>query len=142
VMVTDARFAAEAWLREHVRRNETVSSFGQLLTLPRMQGLNRVSIRPGIDDTLEKNPDYVIVNIEYLQRYASAPLRMAWLEWLQSGAGPYREVFRYKAPVPWYSPLRLDPRFTDRREDPFTNLDKVNPEIAIFQRATPAILLR
>jgi hypothetical protein len=134
LMVTDARYKAEAWLRQHVRDGETVGSFGQLQTLTRMEGFTHFDIRPGIEDTLQAHPDYIVVNTEHMQRYASDPVRMAWLAWLQSEAGPYREVFRHKSPVPWYSPLRLDGRFTDRAEAPFTNLDKVNPEIAIFQR--------
>jgi hypothetical protein len=134
LMLTDSRYAAEGFLRAAVREGATVGSFGQLHALPRLDAFSRPAIRPGVADTLAVNPDFIVVNMEFMQRFAADPVRMEWLAWLQSGTGPYREVFRHKAKVPWYSPLRLDARFTDGVEDPFTNLDKVNPEIAIFRR--------
>ena len=53
--------------------------------------------------------------------------------WLDSGTGPYQEVLRYKSSFRW-TPLALDRRFTDRVQDPFTNLDKANPEMSVFRR--------
>ena len=61
-----------------------------------------------------------------------SPTRL-WLDWLQQEHGPFEIVFRHKAPLGW-SALRWQSRFTDRREDDFTNLDKANPEIVIFKR--------
>lgn len=134
LMVTDGRYTVERWLQREVSAGETVGSFSPPQSLPRLGRFTQIPIRPGIAETLLENPDFIVVNTEHLLRFAGDPVRMAWIEWLTTGTGPYREVFRYKAPVPWFSPLRFDARFTDRIEDPFTNLDKVNPEIVIFRR--------
>jgi hypothetical protein len=134
LMVTDARYAAERFLLREVPVNATVASVGQLVVLPRMDRFVHRSVPPGIEPTLIQSPEYIVINTELMRRYDDDPVRVAWINWLESGTGPYREVFRYKAPAPWYSPIALDTRFTDRVEDQFSNVDKVNPEIAIFKR--------
>ena len=134
LMITDARYAAEAFLRREVAADAVIGSVGQRLYLPRLEGFFNRSVPPGIEATLAQPPDYIVINTEFMRRFDQDPVRTAWMGWLQAGHGPYRLVFRYKAPMPWYSPIRFDTRFTDGVEDLFSNLDKVNPEIAIFKR--------
>lgn len=133
LMIGDARYSAESWLQREVPPQALVASFGQSLYLPRLDRFNHAVVRPGIAETLALAPEFIVLNTELMQPLADDPTRREWLRWLESGEGPYREVFRYKAPAPWYSPLVLDRRFRDRIRDPFTNLDKINPEIAIFR---------
>lgn len=131
VMLRDARYAAEAWLETHVPAGATVGFAGLTVYLPRLEPYDEIVVTPTVDATLVVRPDFIVVNTEWMQRFAPGSPRRLWLQWLESGAGPYRQVFRHKDPLggTW---LRWDRRFTDRIEDPFTNLDKVNPETAIF----------
>jgi hypothetical protein len=133
LMIRDSRVFVEGWLRSHVKRHETVGAPNQFVYLPRLDQFRRELIFPSIPGTMAARPEYVVLNREYSDRYKNDPDALAWLIWLESGTGPYQEVLRYKSNFAW-TPLALDRRFTDRVQDPFTNLDKANPEIAVFRR--------
>jgi 4-amino-4-deoxy-L-arabinose transferase-like glycosyltransferase len=132
MMIRDARVAADAWLEAAVQPHHTVGSFGRDLYLPRLDGFERVPLNGFIDDTLARRPTFIVLNAEYNRRYLSHATHAAWMQWLQSGASPYAEVFRYKAPVPAPA-VGLFALMRDRDENPFSNLDKINPEILILQ---------
>ncbi len=133
LLVRDSRLTAERWLQTHVRWDERVGVVSQLMYLPDVNEFKVVTMAPRIADTLVTNPDFIVINREFQGRVPVDSDQQAWLTWLESGAAPYEEVFRYKMSVRWL-PLRFDARFRDREEDPFTNLDKANPEIVIFRR--------
>jgi hypothetical protein len=133
LLVRDSRVTAERWLAAHVKKNEVVAAVNQYGYIPRVFEFKRTWIQPSIDYTLAVNPEYVVLNREHSGRSAPGSDEQRWLAWLESGAGPYQEVFRYKASLAW-TPLALDDRFSDRIQDPFTNLDKANPEIVIFRK--------
>ena len=133
LLIRDSRVVAERWLEGQVKKNETVAAVNQYGYIPRLYQFKRTWINPSIEYTLAINPDYVVVNSEHSGRSAPGSDEHTWIRWLESGRGPYREVFRYKASLAW-TPLVLDHRFSDRIQDPFTNLDKANPEIVIFRR--------
>jgi hypothetical protein len=100
--------------------------------LPRIAGDYR-HVDETVEATLELGPDVIVVNVELLRRDPPDSPPRLWLKWLETGVGPYEQVFRYKAPL-GPSALRIGRRFRDGTEDPLTNLDKINPEIAVFQR--------
>jgi hypothetical protein len=85
-----------------------------------------------VEQTLALRPDFIVVNTEWMRRFEPGTLRRLWLEWLERGTGPYRLAFRYKDPLRGTA-FAWTRRFTDRVEDPLTNLDKANPETAIFE---------
>jgi hypothetical protein len=131
MLITDSRYAAELWLRDHVRPDDLVATIGEPIYLPRLPGPHQ-SITPDISVVLQLQPQFIVVNADYLPRFAGRANVEGWLLWLQS-LGGYRELYRVKTRL-WWSALNWDSRFTDRREDGFTNLDKANPEIVIFGR--------
>jgi hypothetical protein len=133
LLLRDSRYTAEAWLRAHVPRDAWVVSVDEFGYLPRLDRFRHKQIQATIDDTKSSNPDFVVVNTEFLARAPDQSLTRLWLDWLQQETGPFETVFRHKTPLGW-SALRWQSRFTDRREDDFTNLDKANPEIVIFKR--------
>ena len=133
LLVRDSRVTAERWLEAHVKKNEVVAAVNQYGYIPRLFDFKRTWIQPSIEYTLAVNPDYVVLNREHSGRAAPGSDEQQWLAWLESGTSPYQEVFRYKASLAW-TPLALDDRFSDRLQDPFTNLDKANPEIVIFRK--------
>jgi hypothetical protein len=109
-----------------------VGSFGRDLYLPRLDGFERVLLNGSISETLSRRPTFIVLNTEYGRRYLQDPEYAAWMQWLHSEASPYAEAFRYKAPVP-APPVGLFAQMRDREENPFSNLDKINPEIVILQ---------
>jgi hypothetical protein len=133
LLVRDSRYAAEAWLRAHVPRDARVVSVDEFGYVPRLDRFRHRQIAATIEETLSARPDFIVVNTEFLARSAADSPERLWLDWLQTDPGPYETAFRYKAPLGW-SALAWHVRFSDRREDDFTNLDKANPEIAIFRR--------
>ena len=133
LLVRDSRVTAERWLEAHVKKNEVVAAVNQYGYIPRVFEFKRTWIQPSIEYTTGINPDYVVLNREHSGRAAPGSDEQRWLAWLESGTSPYQEVFRYKASLAW-TPLGFDERFSDRLQDPFTNLDKANPEIVIFRK--------
>ena len=133
LLVRDSRMAAERWLEARVHRHDVVAAVNQYGNIPRLYQFKRAWIDPSVSSTLAVNPRFVVVNREHSLRSGPGTAEHEWLTWLESGSGPYEEAFRYKASMAWTA-LWWDSRFSDRIQDPFTNLDKANPEIVIFQR--------
>jgi hypothetical protein len=133
LMLFDSRYGVEEWLRTRVEDGAAVAWTGQAMYLPRLHGLPTRHIQPSIDATLAANPAYIVANAEYAQRYAAGTAGAAWWNWLQSGDSPYELALRRKTRLSW-SALSFEPRLWDGREDPFTNVDKINPEIVVFRR--------
>jgi hypothetical protein len=132
-MLFDSRYGVEAWLREHAEPGAVVAWTGQAMYLPRLHGLGARQIPPAIDATRAADPDFIVVNAEYAQRYPPNTPAAAWWVWLHSEDAPYEPALRRKTRIAW-SALRFERRLWDGREDPFTNADKINPEIVVFQR--------
>ena len=133
LMVRDARYEAERWLEQQLTRDHLTASVNQFGYLPRLERYRHRFIQPTRDDTLDARPDFIVVNTEFAKRDGAETPVQRWLTWLGSEESPYREVFRHKQ-VPAWSALSWERRFTDRVEDPFSNLDKINPEIVIYRR--------
>ena len=133
LLVRDSRYAAEAWLRANVTRHAWVVTVDEFGYLPRLDRFRHKQIQATIEDTLSNNPEFIVVNTEFLARSPAGSPERQWLDWLQDGAGPYTVASRHKSPLGW-SAFAWQTRFTDGREDDFTNIDKANPEILIFRR--------
>ena len=133
LLVRDSRYAAEAWLRANVPRDAWVATVDEFGYVPRVERFRHRQIEATIAETLAARPEFIVVNTEFLARSPEDSPTRLWLDWLQTDGGPYEVAFRYKAPLGW-SALRWQERFTDRREDDLTNVDKANPEIVIYRR--------
>jgi hypothetical protein len=132
LLLRDARYDAETWLAQRAAPGASVGYTGMMLYLPRLAPYNRVLLDMTVEQTLALRPDFIVVNTEWMKRFEPGTPRRLWFEWLERGTGPYRLVFRYKDPLRGTA-LAWTRRFTDRVEDPLTNLDKANPETAIFE---------
>jgi len=137
LLVTDSRYAVERWLRNHVGPADTVASFGDRTHLPRFDEFLHLTLEGTREDTLRTSPRFIVVNTRWMKRYPPDSPRGEWLAWLESGRAPYRESLRHRTSM-GPSLLRFDRTFTDRVENTYTNLDKINPEIVIFERTLPA----
>jgi hypothetical protein len=134
LLVTDSRYTAERWLQSHVASGDMVASFGEMSYLPRLSQFDQMRLDGSRENTLQTLPRFIVVNTEWMKRYPKNSPRAEWLAWLESGLSPYREALRYKTRI-GSSALRFDRTFTDLAESPFTNLDKANPQIVIFERS-------
>ena len=133
LMIRDSRYAAEVWLNSTVPAGASVATLVPNEYLPHLERFRRVTVRPGITETLAAPPDFIVLNLEQMARDFDDLVRREWFEWLEGGRGLYRRLFQAKTPAGWW-PLGWDRRFTDALDDPFTNLDKINPTIAIYGR--------
>jgi len=135
LMLTDVRYAAEGWMRAHVAPGQTVGYGGILEYLPRLQ-TGRV-VRVARPDQLEAaRPDFFVANPEFYLRHASGTNEARLYSALQDQAR-YVRVFRAKTRH-WWNPLMRLKLFSDEVQDPFTNLDKINPTIEIYRRRDAA----
>jgi hypothetical protein len=133
LQVRDSRYAAEEWLRTAVPRGALVASIWQAGYQPRLDSYNHREIAPTAEATLEAGPEFVVVNVEFINRYPAQAAQARWFQWLASDASPYGEAWRWKDPLRG-TELAWWPTFVDRRESLLTNLDKANPEIVVFRR--------
>ena len=75
-------------------------------------------------------PEFLVVNTEYAQRERDAAFYRPLLDGTHE---VYRPVARFRSP-PGLAVLEWGTVFQNGREDPLTNLDKIDPEIVVFAR--------
>ena len=135
MMNVDARHAARRWVYAHAGPDTTVGRVGDYL--PYLDAPVRViGFMGSVDDVRGAKPGLIIVNARFAQRFAAErlPARRDMTRGLEDGSLGYAEVFRARAPVPAWALLQYETPFRRAGESLLTNLDKVNPEMAIYQR--------
>ena len=122
-MLKDSRYRIESWLATRAAPDQTVG-LGRKTMLPRRLTVLDWGHWPAqpCAFTAELPAKYLVVNNEDVRSRSEAEALAA----LNRGQTNYDEVFRYKA----QSPLRLL-----GLNRVFSNLDKINPEIAVFERS-------
>ncbi len=130
MMMRDSRVAAEAWLQAHVPDAATVGVFGPAAYLPRPWNVRFLPIGPYWDVVEIVAPEFLVVNTDHARRERDAAFYQPLLD---GNHAVYHPVARFKSP-PGLAVLAWSPVFQNGREDPLTNLDKINPEIVIFER--------
>jgi hypothetical protein len=134
MMLWDSRYAVESWLAAHVPLDVHVGMVGVTDYLPRISPLQ--VMRPDYESFLRWPPDFVVVNAEHMARYGPATDEARIYTDLRSEQR-YRLVLSQKTEFRW-APLTTDSIIANRREDALTNLDKVNPEILVFEAVRAA----
>lgn len=139
LLVRDSRYAAEDWLIANAPAGARIAAAGQYL--PRRPKLFWTPIAQDPAELERLQPDFVMLNVGYSTRDLPGTRRNEFYDALSSGQAGYRKVFGYRT-RPWWSPLNLESRFTSPREDPQSNLSKINPLIEVYARpprsASPA----
>ncbi|MEP7116406.1 MAG: PA14 domain-containing protein [Acidobacteriota bacterium] len=131
LMMRDSRYAAETWLREHVDSHATVGYFEPLAYLPRPGALRFQELETDWAQVEAAAPEFLVVNTEFARRERT----LAFYIPLFSGTHPrYQPVARFKSTPGPAALLANDRVFWNGVEDPFTNLDKINPDIQIYAR--------
>jgi hypothetical protein len=132
LMIQDARYAAERTLREHVAPADRVGAAGMSIYLPRPERhpWHAIEEDPGV---LRQGPEYILVNAGYALRFTPDSRRGQFYEALGSGEAGYRRLARFETTLR-LSPLALERRFRQLREDEYSNLPKVSPTIDVYVR--------
>jgi hypothetical protein len=131
IMVRDSRYAAEAWLLEHVPPGATIAASGKYL--PRRTRLFWTPLAGDGNELTKLHPDFIVVNVGYSLRRVPGSQRGDLYAALAGGRTAYRKVFEHRTRLFW-SPLDLESRFSRVPEDPQSNLSKINPLIEIYAR--------
>jgi hypothetical protein len=139
MMSLDARRAVKAWIAASTNAQSVVAVVGRSY-MPRIGPPARmVAVEPSPEALLAAAPDLVVVNARFARRFelSRAPEGRALLRALADGSLGYEEALRYRAPIPPWAVLQYEEPFRGSGESPLTNLDKVNPEMAVYRRHRP-----
>ena len=133
LMLTDSRYAAEQWLRDHVDDEALVAASSISTYMPRLDDFNYISVF----DRAVLEQRFWIVNVDYtFTEPPESPLgRLLGL--LRSADGPYRLVFTVRAsnPLRWL-PLGHADLVGERRDPEMVSfLRNISPTIEIYERA-------
>jgi hypothetical protein len=135
LLTHDSRYAVERWLARNVPPGALVATVGPLEYLPRLDGLHWRRLGPSVARLVQVRPDYVVVNADYAARADPGTGERELYDALFAGRFGYRLALRERTPPGWslIDPASLGREGPDRI---FSNLDKVDPEICVFLRAS------
>ncbi|HSK11235.1 MAG TPA: glycosyltransferase family 39 protein [Vicinamibacterales bacterium] len=135
MMTRDARYEAVRWVQQRAGSGTTVGLLGGRNYMPAFgASVRSARVMVEAEDLARVSPDLLVVNARLASRYEVLPAGRELLRGLEDGSLGYREVFRYRAPMPAWALLQYTAAFAGTRESELTNLDKVNPEVVIYER--------
>ena len=127
MMITDSRYAIERWLKGRLPEQAVVGIVGPTEYCPRMNDLRATSLPLSLG-AFERGPrpDVVIFPAAYSRGFARGTPEHEFFANFSSAGDTYRQVLRYKTPLPWV---------VIRYRNPGSNIVTINPEIVIYERA-------
>jgi hypothetical protein len=134
LMRFDSRYQVEEYLKQRLGRGAKVAFTGRREYLPRLDAFDPIDLVPAAEDLVWVRPDALVVNWPYALRSGSDPGTRQFYEQLESGALPYRLALRARGTA--WTLLGLSPRLRPEEDSPFTNLNKINPEIRVYEPNT------
>ena len=139
LMVRDARYAAEQWLRSHDTAHRLVGFMFPATVLPRLQEFSVAEIKD-VSTLRSAQPEFFLLNADYARAVPADRPEAQLAAGLQHGTVGYQLVFRFRTPVPWsWLPSPHPNLVGPRAETPVLSvLTEVNPTIEIYQRDGPA----
>ena len=135
LMVRDARYSAERWLRAHDAQQGLVGYVFPLTVQPRLNDFAIAEIR-SIVDLRQASPAYFVLNADYARAVPDNLPEAELVAGLQHQTLGYRLAFRYRAGTPWpWLPAGHPNLMGPRTEIPVVSvLTEVNPTIEIYAR--------
>lgn len=136
MMSLDSRRAVKAWIAAATSAESVVGLVGRNY-MPRVAPpAHAMVVEPSAAAVEQASPDLLVVNLRYAQRYerARAPDGRVLIQALRDGSLGYHVAFQYRARIPVWALLQYEAPFRAAGESPLTNLDKVNPEMAVYAR--------
>jgi hypothetical protein len=128
MMAADSRYYVERWIASELPREADIASVGPESSLPRVHWTDRLDLAPTAPLDSAR---HVVLNATHAQRFDSETVEGAVYDRIRRG-NEFTLVLRHREAQLW--PLSRDPVFADIAEDWFSNLDKVNPLIEVYER--------
>ena len=133
LMIRDSRYAAEAWLLDNVAPGKTVAATGMSQYLPRHVMVGWDPMPASLESLREVAPDYIVLSAGFALREREGSIGAEFYRALREGRDGYTLKKAFRSPLR-FSPLALEARFREVRDDPQSNLSKINPAIEIYGR--------
>jgi hypothetical protein len=130
MMLFDARYRVEDWISENVSPDARIGTAGITKYLPRIHPIQQMTL--DTEGLRNERPEFVVLNGEHMRRYPLETDEGRLFAALKAGSG-YRLILQHKTSIP-LAVLTRQPEISNRFEDAATNLDKINPEILVFQK--------
>jgi PA14 domain-containing protein len=134
MMLRDGRYYAEHWIVDRIGQDTRVAAEGTSIYLPRQTVLHWTRMDADASVLRSEQPDFLVINPAHTTRSSVEGITDFYTS-LNDGSTGYRRAMTFRTSL-WFSPLRWEPRFNSRIEDPFSNVTKVNPTIEVYQRIT------
>ena len=129
-IASDSRLELEEWMNAHIERDLYVVGSGAQMYLPNLHPFRHViEPRREAEALLEWNPDVIVLNAQWVNRYERSNLAVVTHSLEQAGYQRVFSVGRDPEP-PWWSAL-ID---IGAAADLFSNLDKVSPPLSVWRR--------
>lgn len=137
LMLNDARYAAERYLRAHVAADDSVAGIGVLSRLPRLDGARWSVLPPSIAALREARPRWVVINADQAATVKLGGAKAHFYAGLDDGTLGYRLAYaeRWRARFLFFDAERL---MHGAYGPVLSNLEVVNPEIRVYRRASVA----
>lgn len=135
LMVRDARYSAERWLRAQGAQRGLIGFVFPVTVQPRFHGFPTAELR-SIVDLRQAQPDYFVVNADYARAVPADRPEAELVAGLRQHTLGYHLTFRYRASTPWpWLPAAHPNLMGPRTEVPVVSvLTQVNPTIEIYAR--------
>ena len=135
LMVRDARYSAERWLRDQGGNHSMVGIMFPATVLPRLDDLRVAEIR-SVEDLRNARPDFFILNADYARAVPPGRPEGELAAALRQGTAGYRLALRSAPAPPWAWLPAAHPNLVGPREEVpvLSVLTQVNPTIEIYAR--------
>lgn len=136
LMLKDSRYFVESWLENNVDKQALILNTGIIKYTPRLDNFNSRHVRkPTLVNIKELKPDYIIVSSSYdIRRFTPNSASYEFFDYL-SESKSYQLVLKYKSQIK--ANLLNNKNLLERNQGKrriYSNFDKINPEISIYQR--------
>jgi 4-amino-4-deoxy-L-arabinose transferase-like glycosyltransferase len=133
LMIRDARYHVERWLRTTIGAGQVVGTSGQREYIPTLDGFAHTDV-PDLASLASVHPAYMLFNADYAR---AVPRDSDWgrlIAGLQHGTAGYQLVgtFREALPWGWLPGMHRDLTGPRRERVVFTTLRNINPTIEVF----------
>lgn len=130
LLIVDSRYKARQWITDNIETSDKLYGIGKPYYLPPIytHQAKQFDAKPNLQRLETYNPDYIIISSIYsIDIFPTGSDEYIFFKNLHEGTTGYELVFQYQG-IPLFNILK--------RDNVFTNLDKVNPDIQIYQKTS------
>lgn len=135
LMWADSRYYVERWLAERYPRGDYGAFIGRPEYLPRLTRYQVMEVEANSDSLTSWGATFLVTNWAFSLRSHGDDVRWQFYLDLKAGRLGYRRVLAHRTRI--FTLLGLNHRISSAQANPFTNLNKINPEIRVYERINP-----